>query len=191
MTEPPSNDSIARILEAIAALSDEERRQLHSRLADVYEYPQPAQTVLPFSAASDEMKGNPDYILVFDGGSQGNPGPGYGSYALARTSDGKQDVVRLDFGRSMTNNEAEYETLIAGLEGLIARIEAAGESPASAAVEVRGDSALVIRQVRGEWKTKDDRMRMLRNRVRELLARFKAHRLVLQGREQSVRALGH
>jgi hypothetical protein len=58
-------------------------------------------------------------------------------------------------------------------------------------VEVRGDSALVLHQVEGTWKAKDDRLRALRNRVRQLLARFKAHRLVLQGREESVRVLGH
>ena len=57
--------------------------------------------------------------------------------------------------------------------------------------EVRGDSALAIHQVEGTWQTKDDRMRSLRNQARELLARFKGHRLVLQGREESVRVLGH
>ena len=58
-------------------------------------------------------------------------------------------------------------------------------------MEVRGDSALVLRQADGTWKAKDDRMRALRNRVRELLACFKGYRLVLQGREESVRLLGH
>ena len=81
--------------------------------------------------------------------------------------------------------------MIAGLQGLAERVEAAGRSPNEFTVEVRGDSALVLRQVEGVWKAKDDRMRLLRNQARQLLGKFKAHALVLQGREESVRVLGH
>jgi ribonuclease HI len=146
---------------------------------------------MPLHFADGGLEGPADYTIIFDGGSQGNPGPGYGSYALVRASDGERSVVRLDFGRQMTNNEAEYEALIGGLQGLIERAETAGRPPEDLTVEIRGDSALVIHQVEGTWKARDDRMRLLRNRVRELLARFKRHRLVLQGREESVRVLGH
>lgn len=189
------SDNVERILAAIAALSAEERARLFERLAGEGRFPpasQPAsQTALPLQFADGELEGPADYTLVFDGGSQGNPGPGYGSYALARAREGKQSVVRLDFGRPMTNNEAEYEALIAGLQGLIERIEATGRSPEDFTVEVRGDSALVIHQVEGTWKTRDDRMRLLRNRVRELLTRFEHHRLVFQERAESVRILKH
>jgi ribonuclease HI len=186
-----SNDRVERILAAIAALSEEERAELLQRLESEANLSPETQSSLPLQFTSAELDGPADYTIIFDGGSQGNPGPGYGSYALARTSDGKQDLVRLDFGRTMTNNEAEYEALIAALQGLAERIEAAGRSPGDFSVEVRGDSALVIHQVEGTWKTKDDRMRLLRNRCRELLRRFKSHRLVLHGREKSVRVLGH
>jgi len=95
------------------------------------------------------------WVLIFDGGSRGNPGPGYGSYALIKPTGSADlpelaepsalsarsaDVVRLDFGARMTNNEAEYDTLIAALEDLIARITQAGRNPAEFSVEVRGDS---------------------------------------------------
>ena len=137
------------------------------------------------------LEGQPDYILVFDGGSLGNPGPGYGSYALIKTGDGKKQVVRLDFGREMTNNEAEYDTLIAGLRDLIWRLTEAGRNPSQFSVEVRGDSSLVVNQVSGVWKARDERMRARRNQVRELLGRFGAHRFVLQPRQESVKMLGH
>ncbi len=185
------NDRIERILDAIAALSPEERADLLARLAGQSSVTPPSQATLPMQFAAAGLEGPVDYALTFDGGAQGNPGPGYGSYALTRVIDGKTDVVRLDFGRAMTNNEAEYETLIAGLQALIERIEAASRAPGDFTVEVRGDSALVIHQVQGDWKTKDERMRLLRNRVRELLARFKGYRLALQGRDESVRVLGH
>jgi ribonuclease HI len=185
------SDNIDRVLAAIAALSEEERADLFERLTGEAGFSPISQTALPLHFAADELEGPADYVITFDGGSHGNPGPGYGSYELVRGRDGKSNLVRLDFGRQMTNNEAEYEALNAGLQGLIERVEAADRSPGDFTVEVRGDSALVIHQVEGTWKTKDDRMRILRNRVRKLLARFKGHRLVLQGREESVRTLGH
>ena len=185
-----ASDSIDRILAAIAALSQGERRQLFERLAGEADV-DVSQVALPLQFAADDLAGEADYVIVFDGGSRGNPGPGVGSYALTRRQDDKSNLVRLDFGRVMTNNEAEYEALTAALQGLIERIEAAGRSAGDFAVEVRGDSALVVNQVKGTWKAKDDRMRLLRNQARELLRRFKGHRLVLQGREESVRVLGH
>ncbi|HIE38876.1 MAG TPA: reverse transcriptase-like protein [Anaerolineae bacterium] len=183
------DERLERILEAVRALPEEKRQRLLRRLME--EYGLPAQESLPLAFTAAQLEGPADYELLFDGGSQGNPGPAYGSYRLTRTADRRSDLVRLDFQQEMTNNEAEYQTLIAALEGLIGRIEAAGRDPGGFTVEVRGDSALVFHQVEGTWKAKDDRMRALRNRMRELLARFKAYRLMLQGREESVRALGH
>ena len=185
------HERVERILAAIAALSEEERGELFERLSCRADFRSTSQSPLPLQSTSAEPQSATDFTIIFDGGSQGNPGAGYGSYALTRADDGKRDVVRLDFGRVMTNNEAEYETLIAGLQGLTERVEASGRSPSDVSVEARGDSALVIHQVEGTWETKDDRMRLLRNRVRDLLRRFKAHRLVLQSRDESVRVLGH
>ncbi|HEC34084.1 MAG TPA: reverse transcriptase-like protein [Chloroflexi bacterium] len=183
------DERVERILEAVSALSEEQRQRLLRRL--MKEYGLPVQESFPLAFETAQLDGPADYVVIFDGGSQGNPGAAYGSYHLTRTVDERSRLVRLDFEREMTNNEAEYQTLIAALEGLIGRIEAAGRDPGTFTVEVRGDSALVLHQVEGTWKAKDDRMRGLRNRVRELLACFKAHRLVLQGREESVRLLGH
>ena len=123
-------------------------------------------------------------MLVFDGGSKGNPGLGYGSYAVIVGQ--KTTLTRLEFGDGVTNNEAEYDTLIAALQALID----AGSAP-NTALEIRGDSQLIIYQVLGKWKAKDARMRARRDRVRALLPHFKSHRLILQPREHSVRVLGH
>jgi ribonuclease HI len=123
-------------------------------------------------------------LLVFDGGSKGNPGLGYGSFAIK--SGPQTTITRLEFGNGMTNNEAEYDTLITALETL-----AEQEDSSQIALEVRGDSQLVIFQVLGKWKARDARMRARRDRVRELLRHFRSFRLVLQPREDSVRVLGH
>lgn len=180
-------------LEAILALSKAERARLFDlmarepALARYMMPPSPKQLGFELSAG---FEGAPDYVIIFDGGSEGNPGFGYGSYAVI-TRDGRQRVRRLDFGDDMTNNEAEYDTLIAALEDVSARLDAAGKRPADFSLEVRGDSSLVLRQVRGDWKAKDERMRRRRDMVRSLLARFGGYRLVEQPREESVKVLGH
>ncbi len=62
---------------------------------------------------------------------------------------------------STTNNVAEYEALIAGLE-------AAREFP-SRAVRVRADSMLVIEQLKGKWRVKQAHLRPLHSRALGLL----------------------
>lgn len=177
------------ILEAISALSAEEREELFSRLDNFPGRPRQPPLALGFQAK--ELEGPPDYILIFDGGSQGNPGPGYGSYVLVRTHDEKKHLRRLDFGRNMTSNEAEYETLVAGLEDVIETITKAGHDPAEFSVEIRGDSSLVINQVKGTWKAKNERMRAYRNRAWQLLGRFSACAFNLRPRREIVSILGH
>jgi len=133
----------------------------------------------------------PDYLLVFDGGSLGNPGRGYGSYAVTRTRDGKRRLQRLELGGHCTNNEAEYDTLIAALQDLIGRIEAAQRDPSEFSLEVRGDSMLVVRQLQGKWKVKEPRMQERVDRCLPLLRRFRCFELKQQPREESLRVLGH
>jgi len=133
----------------------------------------------------------PDYVLIFDGGSQGNPGRGYGSYAITRVADGRQRLERLELGDHYTNNEAEYDTLIAALRDLIGRIEAGRRDPSEFSLEVRGDSTLVIRQLQGVWKVKEPRMQERVARCLPLLQRFRSVELKQQPREESVRVLGH
>jgi len=128
--------------------------------------------------------------IIFDGGSKGNPGLGYGSYALRWPGQAPQ-IVQLTFGQGVTNNEAEYDTLIAALEAVRARLRDAGADPATARLDIRGDSLLVVNQVRGEWKCSDERMRRRRDQVRALLRVFGAWQLTHHDRENSVRVLGH
>lgn len=129
-------------------------------------------------------------VVIFDGGSKGNPGKGYGSYAL-RWPGQPQQVVQLRFGDKVTNNEAEYDTLIASLEAILQRLLDAKADPNTARVEIWGDSLLVVNQVKGQWEAKEPRLAMRRDRVRELLERFGRWQLSHHGRENSVRTLGH
>jgi probable phosphoglycerate mutase len=130
---------------------------------------------------------NVDYTLVFDGGSINNPGRGYGSYAIAAPT-GQIAARTLDFGDGVTNNQAEFRALIAGLEDLLGRL---GTDAASKTLAVRGDSQLVIRGLTGEWRVKHAGLQSLYQQARDLLQRFGSVNLAWQPRARSVRVLGH
>lgn len=128
--------------------------------------------------------------IFFDGGSKGNPGQGYGSYALDWPAYPRQ-VVRLQFGNRVTNNEAEYDTLIAALEAVVKRLAENGANPNTAKVEVWGDSQLVINQVNGEWQSNKPELRVRRDKAQALLKQFGQAKLRYHGRENNVDILGH
>ena len=58
-------------------------------------------------------------------------------------------------------------------------------------LEIRGDSALVLNQVQGTWKTKKEHLRPLRDRAQAIIALFNEVESVWQPREDSVEVLGH
>ncbi len=211
-----TSSRVDALLKKIDQLSADERRELIARLhAD--------QLLLPLARSTESFQANTligqsDTVILFDGGSLGNPGKGYGSYALKNNlakvdlqpttkfkkpahtrpeaSVGRQasqgwQITRLNFGDNTTSNEAEYNTLMQALDDLQSQIERADRLPQEFSIEIRGDSTLVINQLSGEWKSKDDRMRSLRDAVRKQIARFKSNRLVQHPREESVKVLGH
>jgi ribonuclease HI len=100
--------------------------------------------------------------VYFDGAARGNPGPAAVGYVVV-SSDGVLAEGGERVGR-MTNNRAEYEALVRALE--VARDCGLSE------VDVRGDSELIVRQVRGEYDTNDPELRERRVRALELLEEF-------------------
>lgn len=128
------------------------------------------------------------FTIVFDGGSINNPGRGYGSYQIVDSAGVIAKEAALDYGMGVSNNAAEYRSLIAALEAVIA---VAGDRVKAAKIAIRGDSQLVIRQVKGEWKVNKDDLKPLHARVRELLAQLGPVDLQWHGRANSVRILGH
>ncbi|MFA9417555.1 ribonuclease HI [Natrinema sp. HArc-T2] len=118
--------------------------------------------------------------VYFDGGSRGNPGPAAIGWVIV-TGDG---IVAED-GETIgtaTNNQAEYDALIAGLEA--ARDYGYDE------IHVRGDSELIVKQVRGEYDTNNPELREKRVTVHELLAAFDEWTLEYVPRDVNERADG-
>ncbi len=90
--------------------------------------------------------------LSTDGGSRGNPGPAAYGYVL-EAEDGTVLDARGEAIGTATNNVAEYSGLIAGLESALERgVEE---------VEVVSDSELLVKQMRGEYKVKNETLRVL------------------------------
>ncbi len=158
--------------------------------------PKPATAVNPAprtarTASAASSSGEARVRVVFDGGSKGNPGAGYGSYALQWPGQAQPEVVRLQFTGRMTNNEAEYDTLIAALQDLLARAAAAQVPPGQVYVDIWGDSQLVVNQVNGGWKINKPNLLVRCNQARDLLQQFGFAALNYHPREESVAVLGH
>ncbi len=97
--------------------------------------------------------------LSTDGGARGNPGPAAYGFVL-ETEDG---TVLAAEGKTIgvaTNNVAEYRALLAGLE----RARDLGLSE----IEVVADSELLVRQMRGEYKVRNEALRTLSTRAARL-----------------------
>jgi len=100
--------------------------------------------------------------VYFDGASRGNPGPAAVGYVLVDDSG-----IVAEGGETIgtaTNNQAEYAALLAALEVAVDY----GFDEA----RIRGDSELIVKQIRGEWNTNDPDLREKRVRARELLMDF-------------------
>jgi len=98
-----------------------------------------------------------------DGGARGNPGPAAVG-VVVRDADGEVlEEAGERIGRA-TNNVAEYRALLLGIE----RAAALGASE----LELVGDSELIVRQVKGEYKVKDATMRKLHAQVKRALEPF-------------------
>ncbi|MGH2694075.1 MAG: ribonuclease HI family protein [Actinomycetota bacterium] len=118
-------------------------------------------------------------VLHADGGARGNPGPAGIGIVL---EDHRGEVIeRLARGIGVaTNNVAEYQALIAGLELALAR--------GVTEVQVYLDSVLVVSQVKGEWKIKKDSLRTLAARASSLLQRFESFTIAHVPREKNADA---
>ena len=102
-------------------------------------------------------------VVNVDGGSRGNPGPAAVA-AVATEPDGEVLAERSERIGKATNNVAEYRALLLGIE--LARELGADE------VELVGDSQLIVRQVQGEYKVKQEHLRPLRDEVMRALDGF-------------------
>ena len=119
------------------------------------------------------------YTLFFDGCSKGNPGKA-GAGAVLYNNDTEVWCRAHYIGDKQTNNYAEYMGLIIGLE------EAVKQNIKS--LIVKGDSLLVIRQMKGEYKVKSENILELYKTAEQLAKRISTIEFIHVYRKNNKRA---
>jgi ribonuclease H / adenosylcobalamin/alpha-ribazole phosphatase len=114
--------------------------------------------------------------LSTDGGARGNPGPAAYGYVLETYDGAVLDARGETIGRA-TNNVAEYRALIAGLESAAER--------GVTELDVVSDSELLVKQMRGEYRVKNEALRMLWEEANDLERRFSRVRYTAVRREHN------
>lgn len=116
------------------------------------------------------------HTLRTDGGARGNPGPAGAGFVL---EDEKGRVVRSGgrFLGSATNNVAEYEALLWGLSTAL--------DHGVREIRVCADSELVVKQLTGLYRVKNEGLKPLFAKAKVLLARFAAVEVVHVRREMN------
>lgn len=99
------------------------------------------------------------HIANIDGASRGNPGPAAYALVLRGPNGEKISEIGKYIGRE-TNNAAEYYALIAALDYAAAHH--------IRALRVRSDSELIVRQMQGRYKVKNEELKALHERAQKL-----------------------
>ncbi|KAG8493230.1 hypothetical protein CXB51_010553 [Gossypium anomalum] len=161
---PPSPDKplILYLTKAVkgSAIAD----FLASRALEDYEplnFDFPNEDLIYVAITEENPREGRPWKLNFDGVSNAM-GNGIGAVLVSPNGDHYPFTSKLDF--DCTNNMAEYEACIMGIRAAIER--------KIKTLEVYGDSALVIYQLKGEWETRDPKLINYRNLVLELIEEF-------------------
>ncbi len=117
--------------------------------------------------------------IYTDGGARGNPGPA-GIGAIAYNKKGEEVFKISKFLGRATNNQAEYQAVLAALE----KAKQIGADQ----VEVFMDSQLVARQLNGEYKVKNKDLAPLFVKIYNLTFNFKSVKFIYIPREKNKEA---
>jgi ribonuclease HI len=120
-----------------------------------------------------------------DGASRGNPGAAAFAYVIER--DGADPIEEAGCLGQMTNNQAEYTALVKALEHAL-------ELGAGNRLLIHSDSELLVKQMNGEYRVKNEELRDLYEQARNLVRRFSGSvtiRHVRRGQNSRADALGN
>ncbi|KAG8488615.1 hypothetical protein CXB51_016573 [Gossypium anomalum] len=137
---------------------------LASRALEDYEplsFDFPNEDLMYVATMEEDFQESHPWKLNFDGASNA-VGNGIGAVLVSPNGDHYPFTSKLDF--DYTNNMAEYDACVMGIRAAIER--------KIKVMEVYGDSALVIYQLKGEWETRDPKLINYRRLVLELIKEF-------------------
>ena len=125
----------------------------------------------------DENASGP-FVIYSDGASRGNPGPAGAGFAIYR---GERLVeAQAQYLGEQTNNQAEYNAFILGLERAL--------NLGAKEVVARADSELMVRQLKGEYKVRNAQLKGLYQRCLELIEKLEYFTAEHIPREQNAEA---
>jgi ribonuclease HI len=106
----------------------------------------------------------PDLIIQTDGGARNNPGhAGIGAVFINPATGDNIRLLSKYIGKT-TNNIAEYVAMIESLR--------TAKSMSFKKLKIQSDSELVVKQMKGEYKVKDDNLKILHQEVKKLVKEF-------------------
>jgi ribonuclease HI len=126
-----------------------------------------------------------DFIVAhLDGGARGNPGPaGYG--AVIEDAAGRRIAELSEYLGVQTNNFAEYSALLAALEYAVKH--------GHKAVKAISDSELLVKQMRGEYKVRNESLQQMAHEAHSLISKLDAFHIrhVLRGNNREADRLAN
>ncbi|XP_022151715.1 uncharacterized protein LOC111019628 [Momordica charantia] len=123
-----------------------------------------ADFIVELTPPSQSTESDLSWTIYVDGSSNER---GYGAGILLLAPGGERFEYALRFNFRTSNNEAEYEALLAGLR--------VAKGLGAIHIKVFSDSQLVGNQIKEEYQTKDPRMEKYLSRVRSHLAQFETY----------------
>ena len=117
-------------------------------------------------------------VIYIDGASRGNPGEA--AYAMVINAPGRPPVEEFGTLGKETNNVAEYTALIKALEK--------AKSLGLSRLRINSDSELLVKQVNGEYRVKNDDLKWLSEEAKRLMKQFQSVTISHIRREQNKRA---
>ena len=109
------------------------------------------------------------FTLYADGGSRGNPGPA-GAGAMIHDEHNNPVASVSHFLGTRTNNFAEYEAIILAFETLLKMVPA--EKRSETKIIVKMDSELVVKQMLGIYKVKNEVLKEQKARLLQKIGAF-------------------
>jgi ribonuclease HI len=167
--------SVAKTLKRFPSLQPKDLQEI--LLSCARQFPDPGRPGKEIPAPL--KRGGPEVFIHTDGAARGNPGEA-GAGVVITDACGRTVKELKQFLGTATNNVAEYRAAILGLEKAF-ELGATG-------VTLQLDSELVGKQLRGEYKVREEHLKPLHRQALDLLNRFSRYNIICIGREENRRA---
>ncbi len=126
------------------------------------------------------------YSVYTDGGSRGNPG--ISAYAFVIFDSNIEIYSSSGFLGISTNNKAEYTALLTALKYIVSKIQESNIDLTITNYTLYSDSELMVKQIKGEYKVKDEDLKILYLECKELIKKIANFKIEHVRREKNKRA---